>query len=55
MEHVARSREMRNDYEMLAGKPEGKRPFGRYRHRGENNAVDKQDVITFIELTWLNT
>jgi hypothetical protein len=28
---------MRNSYEILIGKPEGKRPLGRPRHRWEDN------------------
>jgi len=31
--HVARRGEMRNAYSILVGKPEGKRPLGRSRHR----------------------
>ena len=29
--------ERRGAYRVLVGKPEGKRPFGRPRHRGKNN------------------
>jgi hypothetical protein len=29
-------REMRNSYDILVGKPEGKRPLGRPRHRWED-------------------
>jgi len=29
--------EMRNAYKILVGKPEGKRPLGRHRHRWEDN------------------
>jgi hypothetical protein len=29
--------EMRNEYSILVGKPEGKRPFGRPRRRCEGN------------------
>jgi hypothetical protein len=29
--------EMRNSYKVLVGKPEGKRPLGRPRHRWERN------------------
>jgi hypothetical protein len=29
--------EVRNAYKILVGKPEGKRPLGRPRHRWENN------------------
>jgi hypothetical protein len=36
-------REKRGVYRVLAGKPEGKRPLGRPRHRWENN-MDLQEV-----------
>jgi hypothetical protein len=35
--HVARMGEMRNAYNILIGKPEGKRPLGRPRRRCEDN------------------
>ena len=35
--HVARMRERRGVYRVLVGKPEGKRPLGRSRHRLEDN------------------
>jgi hypothetical protein len=35
--HVARMGEKRNSYRMLVGKPEGKRPSGRPRHRWVDN------------------
>jgi hypothetical protein len=35
--------EMRNVYKMLVGKPEGKRPLGRPRHRWEDNI--RMDVM----------
>jgi hypothetical protein len=31
--------EKRNGYEVLVGKPEGKRPVGRYKHGKEDNFV----------------
>jgi hypothetical protein len=31
--HVTRMREKRNAYRLLEGKPEGRRPLGRIRHR----------------------
>jgi hypothetical protein len=34
--HVAPMREGRNSYKVLVGKPKGKRPFGRSRHRRDN-------------------
>jgi hypothetical protein len=35
--HVARRGEKRNAYRLLVGKPEGKRPLGRPRHRSVGN------------------
>jgi hypothetical protein len=35
--HVARMGEMRDAYRVLDGKTEGRRPFGRHRHRWEDN------------------
>ena len=34
---AARMEQSRNAYRVLVGKPEGKRPLGRPRHRWENN------------------
>jgi len=43
--HVARMEERRGVYRVLVGKPEGKRPLGRPRHRWENNLkMDLQEV-----------
>jgi len=42
--HVARMGEMRNAYRILAGKPEGKRPFGRPRRRWENIRMDLRET-----------
>jgi hypothetical protein len=36
-EHVARMGETRSAYRILVGKPEGKRPLGRPRHRWVDN------------------
>jgi len=36
-EHVASTGEMRNGWKILVGKPEGNKPFGRIRHRWEDN------------------
>jgi len=42
---VARMGEGRGVYRVLVGKPEGKRPLGRPRHRWEDNIkMDLQDV-----------
>ena len=43
--HVARMGERRGVYRVLVGKPEGKRPLGRPRHRWEDNIkMNLQDV-----------
>jgi len=43
--HVARVGEDRRVHRVLAGKPEGKRPLGRPRHRWEDNIkMDLQEV-----------
>ena len=42
---MARMREGRGVYRVLVGKPEGKRPLGRLRHRREDNIkMDLQEV-----------
>jgi len=42
--HVARFRQGRGVYRVLVGKPEGKRPLGRPRHRwGDNIKMDLQE------------
>jgi hypothetical protein len=38
---------MRNAYKILVGKPEGKRPLGRYRHRWED------DIKMYLREKWL--
>jgi hypothetical protein len=43
--HVARIGEGRGVHRVLVGKPEGTRPWGRPRHRGEDNIkMDLQEV-----------
>jgi hypothetical protein len=42
---VARIGERRGIFQVLVGKPEGKRPLGRHRHRWEDNIkMDLQEV-----------
>ena len=53
--HVARMGERRSAYRVLVGKPEGKRPLGRPRHRWEDNIkMDLQELgcggMDWIEL-----
>jgi hypothetical protein len=40
--HAARMGEVRGTYNILVGKPEGRRPLGRLRRRGEDNI--KMDI-----------
>jgi hypothetical protein len=45
LRHVAWSVEKRSAFRVLVGKPEGKRPSGRGRHRwGDNIEVDLKDI-----------
>jgi hypothetical protein len=53
--HVARMGEKRNAYRIMVGKPEGKRPLGRPRHRlVENIRMDLREIgwdgIDWIDL-----
>ena len=43
--HVARMGEWKGVYRGLVGKPEGKRPFGRPRHRWEDNIKMDLQVV----------
>jgi hypothetical protein len=56
--HVARMGEKRNVYRILVGKPEGKRPLKRPRHRwADNNKMDLREIgwdrVDWIGLVWL--
>jgi hypothetical protein len=42
--HVERTGERRGVYKVLVGKPGGKRPLGRHRHRWENIKMDLQEM-----------
>jgi hypothetical protein len=53
---VCSTYEERGAYRFLVGKPEGKRPLGRHRHRWEYNIkMDLQEVELeeWIRLIWL--
>jgi hypothetical protein len=55
--HVARMRDRRNSYRLLVGKPEGRRPLGRPRHRWlDNIRMDLLEVgwgeVDWIGLDW---
>jgi len=54
--HVACMGERRGVKRVLVGKPEGKRPYGRPRHRLEDNVkMDLQEVgwVSWTGLIWL--
>jgi hypothetical protein len=53
--HVARMGEMRNTYRLLVGKPEGKRPLGRPRHRWVilGCILERWDRVMWTGLVWL--
>jgi hypothetical protein len=52
--HVARMGANRNAYRILVGRPEGKRPLGRHRHRLEdNNKMDLRE-IGWSGMNWID-
>jgi hypothetical protein len=52
--HVARMGEKRNAYRILVGKPEGKRPLGRPRHRWVNNIKMDLREIEWDGMDWIS-
>jgi hypothetical protein len=51
--HVARMGEGRGVYRVLVGRPEGKRPLGRPRHRWENNIKMDPREIRIDGANWI--
>ena len=51
-EHVARMEEVRDVFEILTGKPTGKRPLGRPRRRWEENDLEE---IGINAGNWVNS
>jgi hypothetical protein len=51
--HVARMGEKRNANRILEGKPEGKRPLGRPRHRWEENMKMDLREIGWGDMDWI--
>jgi hypothetical protein len=51
---AARMEEIRNSYDILVGKPEGKRPLGRHRHRWECNTKTGVKERVFEDADWIN-
>jgi hypothetical protein len=46
--------EKRNEYRILVGKPEGKRPLGRPRHRWVDNIKMDLSEIGWDGMVWIN-
>jgi hypothetical protein len=56
--YVAQTGEIRNAYTIIVRKPEGKRPFGRPRHRMELNIkqyLQEHGIRVWNEFIWLRT
>ncbi|KAJ4436659.1 hypothetical protein ANN_16790 [Periplaneta americana] len=52
--HVARMGESRNAYRVLVGRPDGKRPLGRPRHRWEDNIKMDLREVGYDDRDWIN-
>jgi hypothetical protein len=52
--HVARIREVRGAYNILVGRPEGRRPLGRLRRRWEDNIKMDLREIVFGDMDWIH-
>jgi hypothetical protein len=52
--HVARIEEVRGAYNILVGRPEGRRPLGRPRRRWEDNIKMDFRKIGFGDVDWIN-
>jgi hypothetical protein len=52
--HVARMGEVKGAYNILVGRPEGRRPLGRPRHRREDNIKMDLWEIGFGNMDWIH-
>jgi hypothetical protein len=52
--HLARIGEVRGAYNILVGRPEGRRPLGRLRHRWEDNIKMDLREIGFGDVDWIH-
>jgi hypothetical protein len=52
--HVARIGEVRGLYNILVGRPEGRRPLGRHRRRWEDNIKMDLREIGFGDVDWIH-
>ena len=53
--HVARREEIRSAFKILTGKPTGKRPLGRPKHRWEDNIRINLEEIGIIKRNWVDS
>jgi hypothetical protein len=53
--HVARMGEVRGAYNIFVGRPEGRRPLGRPRHRWEDNIKMDLGKIGFGGMDWIHS
>jgi hypothetical protein len=53
-EHLARMGDKQHAYRILVGKPEGKRPLGRRRHRWEDNIKMDLREIGWGGMDWID-
>jgi hypothetical protein len=51
--HVARMGEVSGAYNILVGRPEGRRPLGRHRLRWEDNMKMDLREIGFVDVDWI--
>jgi hypothetical protein len=52
--HVARMGEVRGAYNILVGRPEGRKPLGRTRRRWEDNIIMDLRDIGFEDADWIH-
>jgi len=52
--HVAHTGDRRGAYRVLVGKPEGKRPQGRPRHRWEDNIQMDLQEVGWGDMDWID-
>jgi hypothetical protein len=52
--HVARRGEVRGAYNILVGKPEGRRPLGKSMHRWEDNIKIDFREVGFGDVDWIH-
>jgi transcription termination factor 2 len=52
--HVARIGEVRGAYNILVGRPEGRRPLGRPRRRWKDNIKMNLREIVFEDVDWIH-